>query len=299
LLPVPSAKMQAVDWNDLRYILTLSRAGTLAAAARRLNVNPTTVARRLDAVQRALGARLFDHVDGAFHPTKAGEAAIAHAARMEQDIAALESGVHNIDDKVSGTVRLTAVPVLINRLVVPALPALQARHPGLRLDLVADSRNASLTRREADVALRLARPETGRSVLARRLGQLDYAVYGTRDGSPSRLPWITYEEGLAHLPQARWIEAASRGEPMAPLAVNDAEALLQAVSAGLGKSLLPCFVADGATGLRRLSGAKAVLSREVWLLTHAELRRQARMTAVVDWLGDLVKARLRPKAASR
>src|SRR4029453_2958441 len=184
-------------------------------------------------------------------------------------------------------------------LVVPALPELQARHSGLQLDLVADSRNASLTRREADVALRLARPEAGRSVLARRLGQLDYAVYGARDGSPSQLPWITYEEGSAHLPQARWIEMASRGEAMAPLSVNDAEALFQAVSAGLGKSLLPCFVADGATGLRRPGGAKPVLSREVWLLTHAELRRQARIVAVVDWLGDLVKRRLRPKAASR
>jgi DNA-binding transcriptional LysR family regulator len=288
-----------MDWNDLRYVLTLSRAGTLAAAARRLNVNQTTVARRLDAIQRALSVRLFERVDGAFHPTKAGEAAIAHAARMEQHTAALERGVRNVDHEVAGSVRLTAVPVLINRLVVPALPELQARHPGLRLDLVADSRNASLTRREADVALRLARPEAGRSVLTRRLGQLDYAVYGARDGSPSQLPWITYEEGSAHLPQARWIEMASRGEAMAPLSVNDAEALFQAVSAGLGKSLLPCFVADGARGLRRLSGPKAVLSREVWLLTHAELRRQARMTAVVDWLGDLVKRRLRPKAASR
>jgi DNA-binding transcriptional LysR family regulator len=288
-----------MDWNDLRYVLMLSRASTLAAAARRLNVNQTTVARRLDAVQRALGARLFERVDGAFHPTKAGEAAIAHAARVEQDVADLERGVRNVDHEVAGSVRLTAVPVLINRLVVPALPELQARHSGLQLDLVADSRNASLTRREADVALRLARPEAGRSVLARRLGQLDYAVYGARDGSPSQLPWITYEEGSAHLPQARWIEMASRGEAMAPLSVNDAEALFQAVSAGLGKSLLPCFVADGATGLRRLSGAKPVLSREVWLLTHAELRRQARIVAVVDWLGDLVKRRLRPKAASR
>jgi DNA-binding transcriptional LysR family regulator len=80
---------------------------------------------------------------------------------------------------------------------------------------------------------------------------------------------------------------------MAPLAVNDAESLFHAVRAGLGKSLLPCFVADGAADLRRLSGAKSVLSREVWLLTHAELRRQARMVAVIDWLGDLVKQHLR------
>ena len=282
-----------MDWNDLRYVLTLSRAGTLAAAARRLNVNQTTVARRLDAVQRALGARLFERVDGAFHPTKAGEAAIAHAARVEQDVANLESGIRDVDHEVSGAVRLTAVPMLINRLIVPALPELHARHPGLRLDLIADSRNASLTRREADVALRLARPETGRSILARRLGQLDYAVYG----ASARLPWITYEEGLAHLPQARWIEAASRGEAMAPLSVNDAETLLQAIRVGLGKSLLACFVGDGVTGLRRLSGAKPVISREVWLLTHAELRRQARLRVVVDWLGDLVKRRLRPKAA--
>lgn len=284
-----------MDWNDLRYVLTLSRAGTLAAAARRLNVNQTTVARRLDSVQRALGARLFERVDGSFHPTKAGEAAIAHAARVEQDVANLERGIRNVDHEVSGSVRLTAVPVLINRLVVPSLPELQARHPGLRLDLIADARNASLTRREADVALRLARPETGRSVLARRLGQLDYAVYG----ASARLPWITYEEGLAHLPPARWIEMASRGEAMALLTVNDAETLFHAISAGIGKSLLPCFVGDGATGLRRLSGAKPVLSRELWLLTHAELRRQARMTAVVDWLSDLVRTRLRPKAASR
>jgi DNA-binding transcriptional LysR family regulator len=283
-----------MDWNDLRYVLTLSRASTLAAAARRLNVNQTTVARRLDAIQDALGARLFERVDGAFHPTKAGEAAIAHAARVEQDVANLERGIRNVDHVVSGLVRLTAVPMLINRLIVPALPELQTRHPGLRIDLIADSRNASLTRREADIALRLARPETGRSVLARRLGQLDYAVYG----ASARLPWITYEEGLAHLPQARWIETASRGEAMAPWAVSDAETLLQAVRVGLGKSLLACFVGDSVTGLRRLSG-KPVLSREIWLLTHAELRRQARMTAVVDWLGDLVKMRLRPKAASR
>ena len=86
---------------------------------------------------------------------------------------------------------------------------------------------------------------------------------------------------------------------MAPLTVNDAELLVRVISAGLGKSLLPCFVGDEATGLRRLSGAEPVLSREVWLLTHAELRRQARMMAVVDWLGEVVKRRLGPKAASR
>ena len=288
--------MQVMDWNDLRYILAVSRAGTLAAAARRLAVDQTTVARRLDVVQRALGARLFDRADGALRPTKAGVAAIGHAVRIEQEVALLEQGTSHVDEKVAGLVRLTAVPLLINRLIMPGVAVLQGHHALLRLELLADLHNLSLTRREADIALRLARPETGRALLARRLGHLDYAVYGLRGGR-RRMPWITYEEGLTHLPQARWIDAAAEDEPRAPLAVNDAEPLLQAVLAGLGKSLLPCFVADREPRLRRLSSAAPVLSREVWLLTHNDLRRQARIAAVVDWLADLVKGLARPRAA--
>jgi DNA-binding transcriptional LysR family regulator len=281
-----------MDWDDLRYILIVSRAGTHAAAARRLNVNQTTVARRLAAAERTLATRLFERIDGTLQPTKSGEAAIAHASRVEQDVRALELGIGGADGEVSGLVRLTAVPILINRLIIPVLPQLHAKHPRLRLDLVADARNASLTRREADIALRLARPEGGRGILARRLGYLDYAVYGPRRRSARQLPWITYEEGLAHLPQARWMETASRGEALAPLSVSDAETILQAIRAGLGKSLLPCFVADGEQRLRRLSGAEAVLTRELWLLTHSELRHHGRFAAVVAWLGDLVKTRL-------
>lgn len=281
-----------MDWNDLHYILTVSRAGTLAAAARRLDVNQTTVARRIAAAERALVTRLFERVDGVLHPTRSGEAAIAYAARVEQEVRALEGGVAGRDAEIAGSVRLTAVPVLINRLIVPALPALRRKHPGLRLDLVAEPRNASLTRREADIALRLARPESGRGLLSRRLGHLHYAVYSLRRKSADRLAWITYDEALVHLPHARWLEAASQGEGRAPLSANDTETILQAIHAGLGKSLLPCFAAESESGLRRLSGAKAVVSREVWLLTHRELRHQGRMDAVIRWLADLVKTRL-------
>jgi DNA-binding transcriptional LysR family regulator len=156
--------------------------------------------------------------------------------------------------------------------------------------LVADSRNASLTRREADVALRLARPESGGAVLARRIGHVAYAVYGPRRKARA-LPWITYDEGFAHLPQARWIEKERGDEPVAPLAVSDTEAVAHAVRAGLGKSLLPCFAADSDPGLRRLENDVA-LTRELWLLTHAALRSNARTSAVVDWLTRLAKARL-------
>jgi DNA-binding transcriptional LysR family regulator len=283
-----ACKNAGMDWDDLHYVLAVARAGTLAGAARRLAVDETTVARRLAAVERALGTRLFERVEGSMRPTKAGETAIACAAETEHSVRALELGIGGKDAQIAGSVRLTAVPVLINRLLVPNLGELHARHPRLWLELVAEPRNVSLTRREADVALRLARPEAGRGLLARRLGQLDYAVYCASRQSADRLPWITYDEALAHLPHARWLEAASRSASRASLSVNDTETMLQAIQAGLGKSLLPCFVTDRQRGLRRLTD-KAVVSRELWLLTHRALRHHASLDAVVDWLGRLVK----------
>jgi DNA-binding transcriptional LysR family regulator len=286
-----SAKSQATNWNDLRYLLAIARGGTLSEAARRLRVDETTVARRLAVAEAALRARLFERVEGALRPTAAGEAAVAHAERIEREIQALESRIAGTDAAVAGTVRLTAVPTLVNRLLVPALPRLFATHPLLRLELIAEPRNLSLTRREADIALRLARPRGGGTAVARRIGCLDYAVYGPRRGDPDRLPWITYEEGMDELPQAKWIAAAARASPRPPaLLVNDAEAILAAVRAGLGKSLLPCAVAQRERGLRRLGGAAPALSRELWLLAHADLRPLARFAAVIAWIEATVRA---------
>jgi DNA-binding transcriptional LysR family regulator len=274
-----------MNWDDLRHLLAIARAGTLAAAARRLAVNQTTVARRLATLEAALGARLFERAEGLLRPTKAGELALARAAEVEQEVGALEQGIAGADREPAGLVRVTAVPILVNRLLVPALPALSARHARIRLELIAESRNLSLTRREADLALRLSRPQSGTGLLTRRLGDLDYAVYGPRGRAGARLAWITYEEGLGHLPQARWIAAQAR-EALAPLAVSDAESLVHAIRAGIGKSLLPCLIADREPGLRRLG--VAVLHRELWLLAHREQRHHRRIGAVIAWIEETV-----------
>lgn len=274
-----------MEWGDLRYILAVARSGTMTAAARRLSVDQTTVARRISAAEAALGTRLFDRRQGRLSLTPAGEAAVARAARVEHEIEALEQGIGGADALAAGTVRITAVPVLVNHLLVPAAGTLLSAHPQLRLELIAEPRNLDLSRSEADIALRLARPQRG-SAIARRIGWVAYAAYGPRRGRADRLPWIGYEEGLGHLPQARWLAAAAGAGPT-PLALNDAEAILQAVRAGLGKSLLPCFLADRDIALRRLGGRGVVLSRELWLLVHPELRAQARIAAAVSWITAL------------
>ena len=299
--------MQTAKWDDLRVGLAVARTGTLAAAARELGVDDTTVARRLAAAQATIGARLYERLsDGTLRLTRAGERAALAAERIVREIDALGGALPRASEAIAGVVRITSVPIVANHILVPSAPALLRRHPRLRLDIVADARNLSLTRREADLALRLARPKTGGTrVMARRVGRLRYAAYAAASCPPreaAALPWITYDESLAHLPQARWIAAAVRaGAAVAALGVTDAETLIAAVAAGVGRSLLPCCVADRDARLRRLETRRQgkpieeptgkptapLPTRELWLLAHADLRKLARIEAVVAWIGRI------------
>src|SRR5882757_6441543 len=134
--------MQGMNWNDLRYVLAVSRGRTLAAAARLLGVDDTTVARRLIAMQETFRVRLTQRLaDGTLQLTAAGERAALHAERIEREIGRLDVALSGTDDSVSGTVRLTAVPIIVNHLLVPATPVLLKHHPGLQLELIADARD--------------------------------------------------------------------------------------------------------------------------------------------------------------
>lgn len=291
--------MQGLDWNDLRYVLALARGGTHAMAARALGVDATTVARRLRAMEASLGAPLFQRTpDGRMEPSEPGRIAVERAELVEAEVGGLLAALRQTDP-VAGIVRVTAVPLLVNRLLIPDAAPLTARHPQLRLELIADGRDLSLTRREADIALRLARPDeqAGRRILARRLGTLPYAAYALAGLDPRTLPWLTYDDAMAHLPQAAWLARRARlDRAAASIVVNDGEGLLQALRAGLGRALLPCLIAARLPWLQRLPIDDPPLpARELWLLTHPDLRHLARVSAVLAWIDELFA----PAAISR
>lgn len=275
-----------MDWNDLRYVLVVSRSETLSAAARRLRVDQTTVARRLTGIERAIGVRLFDRIEGRLVATDAGRMAAGRAERIETEAQALEAELSGADRDAAGVARLTAVPSIVNHALVPRLGTLLSRYPRLHLEIIAAPDNLSLSKREADMAIRLARPPGG-TALCRRIGEITYAVYGPRGSTGQTLPWLSYDEAHAHLPQARWIARHGRGADGGQLRLNDADSLLQAVRTGLGRTLLPTFIAEEDPRLTRLSPEPSVLSREVWLLVHPDLRPLPRISVVVDWLGDV------------
>jgi DNA-binding transcriptional LysR family regulator len=211
---------------------------------------------------------------------------------MKREVGRIDRAASEDDRLVSGIVRLTAVPIIVNRLLAPAVPLLLKRHPKLQLELFGDGRDFDLARREADLALRLARPKTGGTkLLARRVGALRYAVYASASYSArdaDTLPWITYDRARARLPQARWIAAATHrdGARTAPVRLNDAEAVLETVISGVERSLLPCLIADADPQLRRLDDKRSapLPTGELWLIVPGELRRLPRIKAVAGWI---------------
>lgn len=292
--------MHDIDWNDLRYVLALVRGRSFTAASREVKTDATTVGRRLRILEERFGTALFQRdTGGVLTPTPAGEIAIARAEAVEAEVMALSGALEAADITALGKVRLTAPPSFICRLLIPATAELLSKHSGLQLELIGDARNFNLTRREADMAIRLARPAdlANSKVVARRIASLDYAIYvaaGKQDDA-EKLPWLVYEEGMTHLPHARWIAAQGEKSGAAALAVNDAEALLQAAVAGLGRALLPTILVERVEGLYRVeTDDKSLPVREVWLLTHAELRNAIRIRAVSQWL-DHVFHRPRPE----
>ncbi len=278
-----------MNWDDLRFLVEIGRSATLAAAARHLKVDQTTVARRLRALEDALGTPLFERSDGHWRPTGVGADVLERAMRIEEDVAGLARLAEAGAQAVSGVVRLTAVGAIVGDYLVPRLPGLYARHPELVVELIASNDNLNVSRREADIAIRLARPESG-DFLIRKLADVGFAVYGPAQPDPTRSnDWVTYDDELAHTPEMRWLAGQLAGGRVR-LRSNKLAGLLGAVAVGIGRAVLPCFLADATPGLVRESGPQPVLSRDLWLLVHPDARRLPRVAAVADWLGECFEA---------
>ena len=269
----------------MRYLLAVAQAGSLKGAARQMGVDKTTVSRRLRAMAQAVGQEVVEATGTGLALTEFGRALHRHAEVMRDEMQSVSMLARAGTGPQLGTVRLTAVPLIINHVLLPALPDLQGVEQGLRLELISEARDLSLLRGEADLALRLARPtEGGQSVLARKLGLVEYAAYAARDVAEGA-PWVGYEPRMLYLPHAAAIARVAETEGLCAVSVNDAETLLQMVCAGLGKTLLPRIVGQADPRLVEVPFSHGPLpERELWLMIRKELRDLERIRLVVAWL---------------
>ena len=278
------------DWEDLRHFAALARDKSLSAAARRLNVDHATVARRVAALEASLGLKLVDRRPRAYVLTAEGERIAALAARMEEEAYAVERAARAGAPDLAATVAVSAPPTLANALIAPRLAELLARHPGLQIRLIGEKRSASLARREADVAVRLSRP-VEQTLVARRIGGFTFALYASPGYLAGRLAaahgFIAYDESLEDVPQQQWLKAVAGKRPIVAR-INDLEGHRAAARAGAGVAALPLFMGEGNARLRRVpvDGKHKPVSRELWLVVHRDLRRAPGVRAVMDFLAQ-------------
>jgi DNA-binding transcriptional LysR family regulator len=277
-------------WDDVRYFLEVSRGRTLAAAAKKLGVDYTTVGRRIAALERELGSKLFERTPDGFVSTEAAEGLRPAAERMEAAALELESRALGADRRLSGAVRVASTEAIAQVLVLPAIRALHARHPDIRVHLITGAARLDIARREAHLALRYVRPEKG-SLISRRLARVAFAAYASEDylaARPAPPPGaslrghdsVQLEEGIRswqtqRLPDARVVLRAS-----------NSVALFDAVVLGLGIGVIPCCLADRNPLLRRVWPAAAPEMDDLFLVVHQDVQRTGRVRAVIDALEE-------------
>jgi DNA-binding transcriptional LysR family regulator len=285
-----------LDWDDFRVFLSVARAGTLSGAARVLQVNQSTMSRRLAALEASAGARLFDRTPDGYLLTAAGEAVRGHVEDLESKALGIERQLLGHDARPSGPVRLALSDSFASWFLVPRLHGLLASYPGISLELVAGNPAVNLARREADISLRLSKPQEP-NLIARRLGEAAWAVYGSsaylaRHAKPSvrkRLrgqQLIALDSELRGTVGARWL-AAHGSHAEISLTCNTLIAQAAAVVAGLGISPMPCLFGDQQAGLVRAL-PRSIGAHAIWLVVHPDVRSSARVRAVMDYLTELV-----------
>ncbi len=286
-----------LDWDDVRYFLAVKRAGTLAGAGAALRLDPTTVGRRLAALEDSLGAKLFERTTSGYVATAAAERLVGHAEALEREALAFERAVEGEDDRLAGCVKITATEMIATRFVAPYHGRLRRRFPEITVELVASAESFDLARREADVALRLARPREDHLVV-KKLASIELGLYASRDYLAARATPVDDEtldghellyfaDTPAFARENAWLDAR-RGTAVVALRSNSVSTLYSATVGGLGIGLLPRLVADREERLVRIDRSGGPAPREIWQMVHKDLARAARIRAVLDFLGEVL-----------
>lgn len=274
------------NWDDTRIFLAVARSGTLSGAAETMDMGIATLSRRLDRLEKSLAVPLFSRHQSGHRLTDDGEALLARAEALEH--AGLAFGeTARLQGNVAGLVRLATSDNLAAHFILPSLNGLMEKYPDLRVEVLSGVQSVNLHRRDADLAIRMVKPESGNLTL-KRLGKVGFGLYsadtgqaGSTDIAFNHAQYIGWPESHQHLPAARWITRTLRGRPCR-VEANTLLAQLSAVSAGLGLGVLPHFMARK-NGLQCVN-ADIGVDQTLWLVMHSDLAHSRRVRVVADHL---------------
>lgn len=284
-----------LEWDGLRFLLALYEKKTLKAAAAELEVDQTTVGRRIVALEAQLGTRVFKKSSEGYFLTLAGERILPTVRATEQAILSLQRSIAGEDDQAVGKVRIAMPGALANHWLIPRISPLLRKHSKLEIEFLTGPEVVNLARRDADLALRLVRP-TQKDLIVRKIGKIELALYG-HSSLWKRLHKPMRPEDIETLPFIGLFEAATselersmlrRIEPYLRYSLRSAawSSVFNAVQSGLGIGVLPTFMVDGNKELIRLTLVDSVQD-SLWLVVHPEIVKSARVRAVMDFISSL------------
>ena len=298
-----------LDWNDLRYFLGVADHGSTLAAGRALRVSQTTVARRIAALEEALGLPLFEKRQAGYTLTPAGEDLLERARQVDLAANAFTEAAAAMVRDTSGTVRITTQEIFAVTLLAPMLRELHERHPEILIELDDSQDFRELGEGEADIALRSAQGDLGGGVVGRRLGDDDWTLYCSRDYAAKHGVPTTRAELRKHAfiggggpklwrAYSAWLHDLGLDDRII-MHHASAMGMMSAIRSGLGIAVLPCIVADAEPDFVQCVPPKDDHGRSMWLVTHERLRHTPRVRVVIDFLYERLSAHIRMLEARR
>lgn len=285
-----------LHWDYLRYFLAVARAGTTVAAAEKMGVNQSTVSRQIAALERAVGAKLFDKSATGYELTELGRELVPAAERIEREVSEILFLVGQSGRRLAGAIKVTTNEHVADLFLTPLLSEFAELYPEIRIDVSVSPHWLDLSRGEADVALRAARVLNGEGLVARKLSDLPWAIYCSQDyfakhGSPTRARElakhriVSVDGDLARIAGFQWLEK-NAGRAAVVSRTNSVPNLFAAVRAGLGVSVLPCFTGEAEQELVRCFGPDEELNSSMWLVTRSQIKDEPRIRAFNSFIAS-------------
>jgi DNA-binding transcriptional LysR family regulator len=288
-----------LDWDDFRFFLAIARHGSLSAAAKDLHVAQSTVGRRLASLEANLGVRLLNRTPEGYVPTLAGHDVREQAERLEAEALSVERNVGGRDTRLAGLVRVTCAETVASHILAPCFAALHVQHPDIMIELIPDPRELSLSMREAEISVRLKRPDQ-HELVVRRMGSMAFGLYASPkyleqygeldfDGGCPGHHLITQLDDIEDARQTGWLADLAPRARVALQTTSHEAAVAAAVHSG-GLACLARFRADREGGLTRLIVPSPVPSAGIWLVVHRDNRRTPRVRAALTHITDCVQS---------
>lgn len=280
-----------MNWDDMRLFLAVARSGSISSGARALDLQHSTVSRRMRKLEQDMGVRLFDKVQSGYALTPAGEKLKLAACRMEREMLEVDGALAGNDLKPSGPLRVSAIDNMATTVLMPMFTGFSREYPDVCLHIMVSNSDVSLAQREADVAIRLSNtpPDT---LIGKRVTTVSSAIYGSPDyiqrirAEACEPQWLGVECCGFH---RSWTQQACGDQPH-QMTVDDTLLTQAALREGLGVSILPCFMGDLDDGLERWCEPRSEWDLGLWILLHPDLKRTARVLAFRDYMTDAIKA---------